>query len=571
MVGFLSRVGRSLGRAVSRALFPPASEPEERVVAALIYVWVFALACSLQGFYAVPSLDWFGFRDTALSIVKFASPPNFARAPFFPLLMYAFQFLAPSGSGDPMLFGAEVINVLGGLVAVVLAYRLVRPILGRWSLVVVWLLGNSFVFQESLWSPLLETLYLVTVLATLLSIGKGRYGTYLFAAAAAATRYEAVALIPIALFFDRGHLREKRWLWLAAVGALVPVGAWLALSMKNSLLVNPYVEIMYFGRLVGIKYLKTLTSGLYEPAWSRLIFFKHAASVAAVVGVAWLAARGGKGLRAYLVFAAAFVAVHMAFPYSWSRYTHTLLPLLLAALVAGGRTTFRLLGEKRLNTRVSYYVAAVVCAVGGAAAAYVVWNYHVNGWPLLWLNVVTPALFLVVVTSCAARGSRGAASRRWLAAALTFALLIPYFYGNKKTFAERYEVARYDLAIYPAMAEWFNVEAAGPPEISIAAPWLLRYYLKRTDVAVRGLDPFIEGRRLSVDSLKCHGVDYVVYDSWFCENPDTVHKWGGDVWSSVRRGEGNVLLVKTIRRGKDVAEIYAVINAVNGEENRHAD
>jgi hypothetical protein len=553
-------------------MFPPASEPGERVVAALIYVWVFALACRLQGFYAVPSLDWFGFRDTALSIARFASPPNFARAPFFPLLMYAFHFLAPPGSRDPMLFGAEAINVLGGLVAVVLAYRLVRPVLGRWSLVVVWLLGNSFVFQESLWSPLLETLFLVTVLATLLSMGKGRYETYLFAAAAAATRYEAIALIPIALFFDRGFIREKRRLWLAAVGALAPVGMWLAVSMKSSLLVNPYVELMYFGQPVGIKYLKTLISGLYEPAWSKLIFFKHAASVAAIVGVAWLTARGGKRFRGYLVFAAAFVAVHMVFPYSWSRYTHTLLPLLFAALVVGGRTAYRRLGEKRSNTKISYYVAAFACAVGAAAAAYVVWGYHVNRWPLLGLNVVMPTLLLVVATLYAARGPKETAPRRWLAAALTFALLIPYLYGNKKTFAERYEGVRYELAVYPATAEWFDVEVAGAPKISIAAPWLLRYYLKRKDVAVKGLDPFTDGgRRLSVGSLKCHGVDYVVYDSWFCENPDTVRKWGGDVWSSVRRGEGDVRLVKKIRRGKDVAEIYAVINGASDEESGHAE
>jgi hypothetical protein len=569
---FPNKAGRFCGRAIARALFPPASATEERLAAALIYVWVLALAWRLQGFYVVPSLDWFGFRNTALSIMNFRSPANFARAPFFPLLMYAFHFVAPAASRDPMLFGAEVINVLAGLVAVVLTYRLARPVLGRWSLLVIWLLTNSYVFQESLWAPLLETLYLVTVLATLLSLGKGRYRTYLFAAAAAATRYEAIALVPLALFFDRAFLREKRRLWWAAFAALVPVGAWLALSARNSLLVNPYVEIMYFGRPVGIKFLKTLAGGLYETTWSKLVFFKHGATLAAAGGVAWLAARGGRTFRGYLVFAAVFVAVHMAFPYSWSRYTHTLLPLLFVALVAGGRWAFRLASAKAAAAKVWLYLGALAGATAAAAAAYVVWDYRASGGPLWWLNVVTPTLLLVVAAACAARGPAGGAPRRRLAAALAVALLMPFLYGNKRNFAGRYEGARYELAIYPAMAEWFDAGEAGPRKISIAAPWLLRYYLERKDVAVEGLDPFIEnGRRLSTASLKGEGIDYVIYDSWFCENPDTVAKWGSDVWVSVRRRGGDARLIKTIRRGGDVAEIYAVTSAAQEEENEHAD
>ncbi len=164
-------------------------------------------AIILFGANPVPNPDYSGFVSVSQRILHFQMPDTFKRPPvtgILPVLLSNFV-----GGHHPILTASWLANALLSIITVVFLWLLARQLIGSSAVFFAiiatlnpWLLRLQTV-------PIAETTMVAFMVITFYFICKHSRWAYLFAMLASMTRYECVALIPIAFIMDIIHQRQK--------------------------------------------------------------------------------------------------------------------------------------------------------------------------------------------------------------------------------------------------------------------------------------------------------------------------------------------------------------------------
>jgi len=471
------------------------------------YRLVFGLA--VFNAMAVPEFDFFEFRGFAATFSRLEVPEYFKRAPLYPVLMALWPFRF--GGADRFLQGAEAANLAAGVATLAFLYRWGRGVLGRAAVLAVILAGTCWLYPQLMAQPLCEITLLFFVVATVAAAGKGSPWAYVAAGCAALTRYEGLALIPLAWLADvgAGHRRPRFFLYAAL--AAVPVGAWLAAGMLRTAAVNPYVDMIATLPPVGWSSLATTAADLFPPWVGHLGFAAYVFAAVALLGIGSGVARGDWGWRVYAAFMAAYLGVHFFYPFTLDRFVFPIFPLLAAGLVNGGRLIMARLGGLVRGDRGARTAAIVVAALWLAVAAVSFWSRR--GEPFLaaggpWAAALA---FLAVGAWAAWRGIGG---RRLLGAALTLAVLTFFVNAHVRRWTAEYTYFRWHGASVRATAAWLARVAPDQAKVCTAWPGIVAFYAgpgrletmtpAQVQSNVRTLFPFYAARQ---------NVAYIVYDS----------------------------------------------------------
>ncbi len=425
---------------------------------------------------AVPEFDFFGFREVAAGMARLEVPAYFKRGPVYPLLMTAWPFRF--ADADRFLQGAEVVNLLAALGALLMLYRWGRGVVGRGAALAAVIAGCCSLYPEFTAQPLCEMTFLFFILAAVAGAGRGTGWAYLAAGAAAATRYEAIVIVPLVLAADASYWRRKPRLFLYAAAALAPVSAWLLAGALRGGGVNPYVAQMVALPPTGVEFFKTLATILYPAAGTKAVFLSYVLIAVAVVGAVYLVARGGAGARVYAGFVLFYVVVHLLFPFSFGRFVLPIFPFIAVSLVAGGRVIFRGAAGVIKPRRWVWFAGGVVFAAWGASVV-VSSRPAAAAWAAgqFWGAYALPLAFVVAAVTASLWPRRGTfESRVFAGAAVALAVLTLYVNAQARSWAGKWYYTRWHGASLRAAAEWLG-DIAGPDDkVCTAWPGLVTYY-----------------------------------------------------------------------------------------------
>lgn len=506
--------------------------------------FAFLFSLSNYDFYVTPPPDYLSFRATAVSLAQLEFPESFKRAPVYPAAMALVRLVAPGP--DPFLTAASVLNVFAALAVLALTYYWTRPRLGRWAPLAAALVATSSQFPLLAALPLCEMVYVALILAAVATAGRGSGWAYVWAGAAAATRYEALALIPLVALCDVPSWRSRpRVIWYALLAA-VPAAAWLLVGYMRTGSPNPYVEEIRALAAVGWAFPRALVASFYKPARPGLWVVTGAFGALAAIGCVKLALRGSAGERAYLGFAVVYSLVHVVFPFSFQRFVLPLWPLLVLAFLEGGKVLCRAVATLRLG---KWWYAAAAVSFGVFAAGL--------GWRLVtWRGGSPETLFfaglvpLAVLAACVAWGVAGArlGPRRWALAAAALVAVGLFVGDNFRTYVDERETIKYHRASLKGAASWLE-RAAGRDDVIITAdPFLFDYYAGPAGPAARLPASFhTDDFALFTARARRAGVTYVCYDS--------VSGGNADGYFARRAGVG---VLRPLAAGRDLGRYYFI-------------
>ena len=539
------------------------SRPRVILPVAIACAAALVLASHYFGGFAVPDTDFFEFYKNALSLLQGHLPENLKRLPFFPYVIGLASRLLPDQ--EPILPAALLLNVLLTPVLLWLVFRIGRRLVGpRAALAVVVLLVVSATRVYTAQQPILETLLVTLVLFTVDLAMTGSRWTYVAAALAGLTRYEAIILGPAYAFQElRGPASARRGaLWRGALSVVGPC-LWLVLSAQRHAGINPYVQeamerkgdptafLIGLTRvaadpLPGAVWLVPLASGLVTLGLLALI----------VTGGLRLARRHGTVVTVPATFLLFYTLIHTAFPAYQPRYVLPVLWLAYFAMVAGAEG-------------ISERVARGVRLVGGSAG---------NRWAARLVMLV--ALLMAVHSLVRLLHEPVALLISWLlvsgavflawpwrrhhwrtAGSLLFCVMLAF--GLRSTsllMAEPW--VRDNCAQFRELAKWYRGTAKRGDRMAVTLPWVVRYYSGLPESA------FFTTRNLkaktldeAIAELRKAGVTYVVWDSDYGRNPTTYHArhFRADLLTQLRdtRPEALRLIHEIYGSSRKDAEVYA--------------
>ncbi len=508
----LRRFAASLGGRLSWRAAPT----EKALVAALL---AFALIFVLGNyeFFAAPPPDYLSFRAVAASFARLEFPDSFKRAPAYPAAMALVRVVSPGS--DPFLTAAGAVNVLAALGVLALTYYWTRPRLGRWAPLAAGLVGIYSQFPLLATVPLCEILYLLLILAAVASAGRGNGWAYCWAGAAAATRYEALALVPLLALFDAPRWRGRPRLLFYAVLAALPAVGWFLIGYVRTGSLNPYVDEIQALSASGWAFPRALVTSFYDPTGPARWAITGIFAAVAAVGCVKLAARGDAGERVYLGFAVVYTLIHVVFPFSFRRFVFPVWPLLVLAFLEGGRVLMAGAAKLRLG-RWWYAVAGVL---GGAFAAAFGWRLAAWRATQPGASALAGLAALAALVACVAWGAAGARLRpwRWALAAVALVAFGLFADSNFRAYAAERETVKHHREALKEAALWLK-DAAGPDDVvATADPALFDYYFGPAGPRARapasfGTDDFA----LFAARARREGATYACYDSVTGRNPE---------------------------------------------------
>ena len=431
-------------------------------------------------FFWLPNNDYGTFEAVARSLGRLELPTSFQRLPLLPAAM---ALLAPLLPGrHALLDAALLLNLAFAVATLPLLYSFAARSLGRGALLVPVLFAGTAQFHGTGLQPLVEpSLCFFVVLAFVLFQRRSAW-QYAAAAAAAMSRYEAAALLPI--FALSGALEDRRWLRHAALAALAgaPLLLWLGVGalrgVSGAAFYAADMERMGFSPAPHV--FATLLKEAYRGWWSdapgpELPLFLVAAALPSALGLA-------VGLRCFrretlaaVGYLTASLLVILGLGVDKARYVEPVLwiPLWLFAAGLGA------LVSPRLRERAETLPAPLVALWPVAAAAVALglgrhWLAKLlrapEGTPLS-LDLLYLAVLCALAAAALAPSLRGLSSKGRLAAggaaASAFVIAFPILAGGMEAKqGEQYKMrfANYGVVVSSA---WLAREV--PPEARIVS------------------------------------------------------------------------------------------------------
>lgn len=291
------------------------------------------LAGVCRGHFVKPHADFYEFRETGHALLRGELPASFKRAPVFPVIVAAGERLLSAfgpTQTPPAQLAAGWLNALLLPASVGLAYLLGRGWFGeaaRWTAAWTALLPIGLYCTGHV---LAEPLLVATVLLTLCLAQRGSRLSYVAAALATLTRYDAAGLLVGVALADllRGRSR-KAVAWRTALAAL-PLGLWLTLTAAtwetraHDHYLRQIAERWSFDPVWPVRVsidVVLARDALSLPIWAAqwegtLRAAARAALIAAtLLGAAALLRRRDGGAVAATAFAVGYLLVHAVFPF----------------------------------------------------------------------------------------------------------------------------------------------------------------------------------------------------------------------------------------------------------------
>ncbi len=341
----------------------PGPEPFERhllvlLCAAVLGYWAF----QFQPF-VLPNNDYHSFERTARSFAFFELPTSFKRMPILPALM---AVAAPAIPGPhPYLHAALGWNQVFSIATLVGLFLIGRRTLGRGALLPPLLFATTTQFHANGLQPLVEPSLGCFVVWAFVMQGRGHSLQYVFAAAAALSRYEAAMLIPVLFLAEWSAGRRFGPPFAKAALATLPLLVWTALGAMGGSGGASYYDLMEgmgFQPAPGffLRSLKEPFAGWYTSQWIWLVPFAGVVLLPFGVGIAAGVREQRRLALSMLGFGLVCVTVIVVFGINKARYVYPTEWIWLL---------FWAWGALRLAARVAGWAGGAGARVGWALAA----------------------------------------------------------------------------------------------------------------------------------------------------------------------------------------------------------
>jgi hypothetical protein len=450
--------------------------------------WLVALLCLATlacwapqfRFFFLPNNDYGTFEAVARSFSRLELPTSYQRLPLLPALM---ALLAPLLPGRHAFLDAALLwNLAFAVATLPLLYLFAARSLGRGALLVPVLFAGTALFHGTGLQPLVEpSLCFFVVLAFVLFQRRSAW-QYAAAAAAALSRYEAAALLPI--FALAGALEDRRWLRHAALAAVAgaPFLLWLGVGALRGVSGAAFyaADMERMGFSPAFHVFATLLKETYRGWWSdapgpELPLFLAAAALPTALGLGLGLRRHRRETLAAVAYLSSSLLVILGLGVDKARYVEPVLWIPLWLFAAG----LELLAAPRLRERAETLPVPVVALLPAAGAALAL--YLGKHWlaKLLRAPEQTPvaldllylALLCALAAAALAPSLRGLSTRARLAAAggaaFAFAVTLPILAGGMEAKqGEQYKArfANYGVVVTSA---WLAREL--PPDVRIVS------------------------------------------------------------------------------------------------------
>ncbi len=534
---------------------------------ALLGVLCAALLCFWMAHYhrfLVPSADYLEIEQTSRAIWSGHLPLAYKRMPILSILMGPLRLV--TAGPHPDLQAALILNIAFSLGSVALLFLLTRRLLGWVAIVPVAVYSTLWIFHEMALAPLLEPSMGFFILLSLALWQRRSRWQYAALFAAALTRYEAAALIPI--FFALNAVYERRIVKPLLLSALASSGflVWMALSAMHSAYGNPYFQVM---KEAGIA---NHVSFVYDTLRQSFGGFRETRHVDEILGIAALVSLFGVWVSwrrfrresiALISFLIVYVAIHILYGIDMPRYAHPVAWIPVVYLTLGVQELIRRPQEwPVVRARVPWRIIAPPLAFLAAIFAGVsVWDgfrfiFREQGVLAHWNYALLFAVVLGVLTVCAAVAGRrslpatakAASEPRWktiIASLALLAIVAPAVACGLGTHESRsWEIYYQNVEPY-AMAQWLSGNMA-PGERALAPfPTLVTFCHEFKPGTIM---PFGELRSETEEEMAREAakrrVTYVCYSSY------TPREWWGaarEIYSERRK----LSLMNLFEDGKD--------------------
>jgi hypothetical protein len=393
----------------------------EAVAMGLLLLLGIALSIAYFGHRAVPNSDFPGFVAVARGLLDGHIPDNMKRLPVLGLMQIALSGLVVNSS-CPILTAGLILNCILYTASILVFYRLCRRTGSiAVSFYIALIAALNPLTLSMLINPIVETTLTFFVLITLYCIVIRSRWAYAWAMLASMTRYEAFALIGIALLVDwlgKSTMRHRIrsfgffclaitpmmiWLLIARPSTADPNNNYLRLFLnvehRNGLAFAESLWASAFGSLAQWpQSVRALTSGaVFTEQQATAIQTRDtifhtgitcAAAILFLVGAAAMLRTKRGPFYAILLFWIVYFSVHTLQGFLVDRYAVPLVWLTIWIAAVGLQTTFAFVGK-----RIPRFAGTMILIVMAAGA--LVWTFP--QWAALseTINISPPSLSVV--------------------------------------------------------------------------------------------------------------------------------------------------------------------------------
>ena len=551
--------------------------PARELPPLIILAALLALTC--RGHFVKPHADFYEFRETGRALLHGEFPPTFKRAPLFPVLVAATGTVlgALVGTDTPAdQLAAGWINAALLPCSVVLSYLIGRRWFGagaRWAAVWIALLPiGLYCTAHTLAEPLLVGLVLLTVWLA----QRGTRWSYLAAAAAMMTRYDAAGILLGVAVADLMHGGKLGGVARRTGLAVLPLVVWLTLTAltwetrSEDHYLRQVVERAEFDPLAPLAATLDCVFGpdrLTLPVWAAELepllrgSARSGLVVAALFGIGALLRRRERGVLVGVGFCVGYVLVHAVFPFRFERFGYPLAPLALLAAGMGVHSVLARVAPHvrskavRLALLLVLLLPLALLLLGETTRWAALW-----AWPREWV-VALPLLMLtgVVLTRLVSWRRRGEIARQttiglaFCLLALVQARLALPMLGDGQ---ERRNVV--------AAARWVRDHTSAEDSVLSDEPGLLRLYADdRPPARFVGLGA-IESETWPAILAECRrrGIGYIIWHDRVLEEQGAyyISKWRLERFARLSHPEGVPgIVVQTRFDGDPTAWVLRVL------------
>lgn len=493
----------------------------------LFLTFVFLYRLYYFDFFVVPNTDFFAFQEQALDWLNLSLPECFKRAPLFPFVIGWLSLLFRVR--HPILFAAEIFNLLLYPVSLLLIYLTSKRFLIKGAFFVPWLFAlNPLVYLSN--QPIVEVLLLTTILWTIYLDLKGSRFAYLAAALASITRYEAILLIPIlatkAILFREERSRH----FILAILSSIPIVVWMGLSAVYSPLINPYVsEIIRIGLDRDMAFGRTLLyslTGFLEDANILIVLFV----ILGLLGLLSLIRTSFKEAFVILWFTLGYILIHLFYPFNFPRFAFPILWVLQLFVVKGVENLILLLNRRfpqgilpslAILWQASYYPILIL----------------IVGVSIYILRGSIPSLLIYTGFFLSAFFSIWGSRKDLPSIAILFFLSF-FAIENVIATTRHQEWIRYEQAHWRRIGEWYELNAKEGDRMALTLPSHVHFYttlskdyfVSLSSFKANTLDEFIE-------ELREREITYVAWDSTYGFSPHDPYGFKSHLIFELRDGQ----------------------------------
>ena len=551
------------------------NEISYKLLLLFFFIFIFVLRIYYFNYFSVPDSDFFDLRNKAIQLINLNLPESYQRLPLYSFLSGLLSTILPGR--EPILFAAELINLIAFLTSSILLYFISKRFLGKAAFIVLYLfaLHPLSIYMTS--QPRAELLTVMFVLLGIYLAHRARKAPYLAGFFASLTRYEGFFLIPsLAL---RDFLFSKRRLFFIVLSLLSCAGIiiWVGLNYQATGHINPYYQ--YFApdtKPAGFDYIRVTMLTLLNFIQFRVTSFIPLAFVTAVVlilmtiGFWSFFSESLEDVLPLFCFFLSCSLFNVVFFSPIPQHAYVSIWVFFLGIIGGLQYLDSLMGMK-----LHALLSKSACPTDKMIT--IVFYIVILFFSLLLLKkigflLLLPASKIFFLTS-AAIGIwfifNSISTKTWVGLFATGVLVLCLVFissENIKATQSKINRTKYTKAELRLTGEWYSKNVREGEGLVVSEPWVVSYYVDQTTpnslICLGSLEA--ESHMAFVKEIKKKGIRYVVWDSHHGrQNKDSYYykKYKMYLLSELAGGKDteHFRLIQTLREGRSYAYIFELI------------